>query len=450
MERTERILGSLVGLAVGDSLGRPLEGMTVDEIREHYGDVAHYVEAPPDRSEKFSLPGLHSDDTQQALVIADTILETGRADPDIIGRKFLELARGPKALPLGAHRGFGRSFEYTVASWKRGCRWNGGGRNTGGIGASMRVAPVGLAFPGDDAAVRENAALQALVTHQDPRGIIASCVVAYLVARASWMQRSHFNPESVLQEAVSFSRRTEAWIHEVHNHHLAPESVDTYQQFTQALESLASHLQDPASDVLPMIQQRCLEISGYELHHPCQGFALGGVICAIYFFLHEPGNYADPVLKAVHAGGDTDSVAAIVGALAGALHGYASLPDRWKEDLLGREQIELRALALAGESYDRALWKELPAAELEWTLAEERERRTALGIPQLTPEEIADEVEIVIRPIEKRERDRDQDRDWDRDRDRGDRPSHRGSRGGPRRGRRPRGGRRRDYGGRGG
>jgi ADP-ribosylglycohydrolase len=402
--------------------------MSAQEIRQHYGDVAHYVEVPDQRSERWSMPGLHSDDTQQALVITETILECGRADPDIIGRKFLELARGPKVLAMGAHRGFGRNFQYTVASWKRGCRWNGGGRSTAGIGASMRVAPVGLAFAGDDAAVRENSTLQALVTHQDPRGIIASCVVAHMVGRASWTDPSGFYPESFLSEAVSFAHRTEMWIHEVHNHHLSSETVDTYQQFSKALESLGTHLDEPTTDVLGSIQESCEEISGYGLKHPCQGFALGGVIAAIFFFLRATKGYSDAVLEAIHAGGDTDSVGAIVGSLSGALHGYASIPDRWKEDLLAREQIELRSLALAGQTYDRELWKDLPSAELEWTLAEEEKRREMLEMPPLTEEELADLEEIKIRPIERPRPSEDRGRPDDR----GDRPRR-----GPPRGRRP-------------
>lgn len=424
MERTDRVLGSLVGLAVGDALGRPLEGMTADEIRRHYGDVAHYVEVPEEHNERWSLPGLHSDDTQQALVIAEAILDSNRADPDVIGRKFLELARGPKVLPLGAHRGFGRNFMFTVTSWKRGCRWNGGGRNTAGIGASMRVAPVGLAFAGDDAAIRENSALQALVSHQDPRGVVASCVIAHTVGRASWISPSNFNSENFLVETINFARRTEAWIHEVHSHHLAPETVDNYQQFSKALESIATRVKDPATEVLDIIKERCEEVSGYRLHHPCQGFALGGVIAAIFFFLHNPESCRDAVLEAIHSGGDTDSVGAIVGSLAGALHGYGGIPDRWKKDLVGREQIELRALALAGETYDRELWKDLAATELEWTLEEEGRRREILGTPPITEDELADLEEITIRPIE-----RPRPREDRRPEERGDRLRRGSSRG---------------------
>jgi ADP-ribosylglycohydrolase len=410
MRPKDRIYGSLVGLAVGDALGRPLEGMTAEEIKTYCGAVDHYIETPRPRKDKWSIPGLHSDDTQQALALAETILETGRADPDVLGRKFLALAGGPKALPLGAHRGFGRSFHFTVSSWKNGCRWNGGGRNSAGIGAAMRVGPVGLAFGGDDGFVRENAVLQALVTHNDPRGLASAATVAYLVGRALWTPAGGLDANKLLADALGFAGRTEGWIQDVHHRHLAPESADMARQFSKALGELTGHIENPPSTVLPMIQSNCEAISGYALKHPCQGFALGGVVAAIYFFLHDPGSFEGPVLEAVRSGGDADSVAAIVGSIAGALHGYGRIPEPWKRDLVGREQIELRAAALARESFDRDAWRDLPVVELEWTLMEEARRREGLGIPALTEAELADLEEIVIRPIVREPREDDEGR----------------------------------------
>ncbi|MBU1702691.1 MAG: ADP-ribosylglycohydrolase family protein [Candidatus Eisenbacteria bacterium] len=400
--RADRFVGSLLGLATGDALGRPLEGLSAEEIQQYYGRVTHFVEGPPHKNDRRYLPGLHSDDTQQALVIAETLLESGRADPDIIGRKFLSLARGPRVLPLGAHRGYGRSFEFTVDTWKRGCHWNGGARNSAGIGASMRVASVGLAFSGDDAAIRENAALQAFVTHKDPRGVAAACAVAYLVGRAIGETPESLDPENLLRATVGFSERTQEWLRDTHERHLSRQTLDASNHFSKALGRLSGHLADPPEKVLPLITQNAEEIAEYTLRHPCQGFALGGVIAAIYFFLHESGSFADAVSMAIHAGGDADSVAAITGAIAGALHGKDGIPEAWRDDLIGHNQITLRALGLSGEPFEPELWVDLPTSELEWTLAEEAMRREYLKLAPLTDAELADLQEIVIRPIEPR------------------------------------------------
>ena len=51
-------------------------------------------------------------------------------------------------------------------------------------------------------------------------------------------------------------------------------------------------------------------------------------------------NYKDCVLKAVNLGDDTDTVAAIAGGLAGALYGYDSIPEDWRNALIKREYIE--------------------------------------------------------------------------------------------------------------
>jgi len=371
----DRFRGSLVGLAVGDALGAPVEGMSADEIARRHGRVTGYVPAPDDQPEKWRLPGLHTDDTQQALIVTEAILQTGRADPDLMVRKMVELAEGPRTVPLGAHRGTGRSFRLSVMRMRREGHWTSGSRNSAGIGASMRVAPVGLFFAGDDGAIRENAALSSLVTHNDPRGCLAACAVAYLAGRSSRSFQRPFTPAELHQEALTFVRRSESWFMDVHGSRSHPDVRDSYRQFGDALEAIQGAWQSEPAQVLPRILEKGNQLAGTDLGHPCRGVALTGVVAAIYFFLRYRERCRDALIEAVNAGGDTDSVGAIVGALCGAAGGEEAIPEAWREGLRAGDQIRLRADALAGE-----LWKEhrvrpLAEFELELTLEEDRERR---------------------------------------------------------------------------
>ncbi|MDM7916039.1 MAG: ADP-ribosylglycohydrolase family protein, partial [Candidatus Eisenbacteria bacterium] len=245
MSRSDRFLGCLMGLAVGDALGYPIEGWTQEQIQARYGPVRDYVEPPTEPPEKWRLPGLHSDDTQQALVVADTLIEAGRADPDVLCQKFLDLAEGPPHLILGAHRGAGRNFRYTIQALREGASWNHGSRHTAGVGATMRVAPVGLAFGLDDAAVRSNAALQALVTHNDPRAVAASCVVAHSIGRLAWFHPEPLHPEPFLEEEIHFLRRSEDWLLEAHGRHLARDSRPVLHHMSEALAGIAGQTSRP-------------------------------------------------------------------------------------------------------------------------------------------------------------------------------------------------------------
>src|SRR4051794_5643634 len=122
LSRIDRARGCLLGLAVGDALGAPLEGLSAQQIRAHYGHVVDYVDgvrAWKKKPYRWRMPGLYSDDTQQALAVADVLLECGEVDPGRLAGLYRALAT-PKGAYLGAHRGIGRSFRLVLAELERG------------------------------------------------------------------------------------------------------------------------------------------------------------------------------------------------------------------------------------------------------------------------------------------------------------------------------------------
>jgi len=381
MSRTERILGCIAGLAVGDALGYPVEGWTGEKIAGRFGRITDFVEPPLDPPERWRIPGLHSDDTQLALIIAETLIEERRADPDAICQKFLEMAEGPPHLALGAHRGAGRNFRYTIQSLRNGASWNGASQHSAGVGASMRVAPVGLVFGIDDAAVRTNTALQALTTHNDPRAVAASLLVAHVVGRLAWTPPNPFQPELFLTEEIQFVRRSEAWLFETHSRHLARGSRPILNHMSSALAGLTGSIDKAPDAVLPGIAERATELAGYTIEHPCRGFAPAGVVSAFYFFLHFKGDFEKALTEAVNWGGDTDTVGSILGALCGTCHGLEAIPGRWLDALRGRDLVLSHARALAGDRSAIESEPDMAEVELAWTLEEDRTRREKTGQP---------------------------------------------------------------------
>jgi ADP-ribosyl-[dinitrogen reductase] hydrolase len=393
----DRFRGSLVGLAVGDALGAPLEGMSAEEIARRHGRVSGYVDAAEDSPEKWRLRGLHTDDTQQALIVTEAILQTGRADPDVIVRMMVELTEGPRTVPFGAHRGTGRSYRLSVMRMRHEGRWSSGSRSSAGIGASMRVAPVGLFFTGDDAAIRENASLSALVTHTDPRGCLAACAVAYLAGRASRSFLRPFTPAELHADTLVFLRRAETWFMDLYGGRSHPDVRQTYGQFGDALEAIAGAWDRESASVLPRILEKGSALAGTDLGHPLRGVALTGVVAAIYLFLRYRERYRDALLEVLNAGGDTDSVGAIVGALCGAAGGEEAIPAEWRDGLLALEQVRLRADALAGEPIKEHRVRPLAELELELTLEEDRQRR-AKFLPGTFPDAYEWEEPVYLPP----------------------------------------------------
>ena len=132
--RIDRVRGSMLGLAIGDALGAPLEGLGAQQIRAHYQLVTDYVDgarAWKKKPYRWRLPGLYTDDTQQALALADVVLERGTVDLDQLAAVYLDLAT-PEGGYAGAHRGVGRSFRQVLAELKRGGRARSNRARVGG------------------------------------------------------------------------------------------------------------------------------------------------------------------------------------------------------------------------------------------------------------------------------------------------------------------------------
>src|SRR5579859_2647138 len=181
----DRARGSLLGLAVGDALGAPLEGLTAQQIRAHYEKVVDYVDgvtAWKKKPYRWRLPGLYSDDTQQALVLSEVLLECGRIDPERVAELYLELAT-PEGGFLGAHRGVGRSFRQVIDDLKRGRSPRTTGQDSAGVGAAMRIAPVALYFAFEPEAIVHAVMDASLITHRDIRSLAGAVAVAHAVRR---------------------------------------------------------------------------------------------------------------------------------------------------------------------------------------------------------------------------------------------------------------------------
>lgn len=129
--------GCLLGLAIGDALGMPLEGMRATAIRDRLGRVRHFMDAPWRRLRA----GQWTDDTKTMLCHACSIVDTGRVDVEDTARKFVEW--------FESHdwRGIGGSTYEAIQRLRAGVppeESGAKGEMAAGNGVAMRIAPVGL------------------------------------------------------------------------------------------------------------------------------------------------------------------------------------------------------------------------------------------------------------------------------------------------------------------
>ena len=288
-----RFTGCLLGLAAGDCLGASVEGWTAEDIRRRYGRLTDIV------GSAYWAAGEHTDDTAMMLCIAHSLAERGHFDPEDVADRFLQWYRA------GA-KGIGMTTRMALAALDRGASWEAAGRlahqvtqpYSAGNGTVMRCAPIGLFFHlRPDDLVR--ASLEsAAITHPDPLATWGAAALNLTIA--------------ALLTSDSKEAARSAW-----------RSVQepTVRQALEGVERLSE------SALAPL------------------GFVLHTLECAFWCFLRTE-SLEEAVVTAVNLGGDTDTIGAITGALAGAHYGVEAVPARWREAILAREEIEGVARAL--------------------------------------------------------------------------------------------------------
>jgi ADP-ribosylglycohydrolase/fructose-1,6-bisphosphatase/inositol monophosphatase family enzyme len=287
----ERAQGALLGQFCGDALGSLVEFESEEEIAEDYPDGVREL---VDGGTWNLLAGQPTDDSELALALARALVRTGRYDPLEAARAYVgwyqsrpfdighttRAALGPAADAL-------RAGQDPAAAARAAAR-----PESKANGSLMRISPLGifghrLAATALAAAAREDARL----THPHPlcadAGVLFTATLARAVARGG-------TPVELADWALAFAREQS----------LHPEVIEAL--------TLATH------------------------HHPDYGTSQGLVTVALQNAFYQL-RHAEPeaaLVDTVRRGGDTDTNAAIAGALQGAVHGVHALPLRWRNAVL--------------------------------------------------------------------------------------------------------------------
>ncbi|MCD6504576.1 ADP-ribosylglycohydrolase family protein [Candidatus Bathyarchaeota archaeon] len=293
-----KFLGCMVGAAIGDAVGAFFEGrwrIALEEV------AARLLEEHTLR---------YTDDTEMTIGLAESIIRNKRVEPDDLIKTFIE--------NFEPSRGYGWGTIKVLRRVERGESWREasgkafGGEGSFGNGAAMRVSPVGLFYYDDPEGLVTAAELSSLVTHSHPLGIEGAVVQAYSVSMAVKSDlREGFRWKDLLDDLIGKIARTEV-----------------FRRKLQAVRELLTKKVD---------REEVVEKLGNGVE------AFNSVPTAIYIFLKNSRDFKAAILNAVCLGGDTDTIASMVGALSGSYLGFQAIPDEWFRKLEDGEYI--RSLA---------------------------------------------------------------------------------------------------------
>lgn len=304
----DKIAGALYGVAVGDALGGPLEFMTAEQIAQRHGLVTEMIGGG-----WLSLrPGETTDDTAMTMAVAEGIMEFPDAPCEAIGRRFIAWANsGPKDIGGTCRSGISMAMRKAQELGKDtpdAVCWNYGGRATaelnhgrsGGNGALMRAVYPALYYPEKERALQETVD-QGRMTHWDADSDEACKIYADVL-------------HSLMVEAANGNSDRGS---------LIPAIFHTLEKTRYALEAMLA--KGRADQLKPT------------------GYVVDSLECALYALWEGSADFDEAVIIAANMGGDADTIAAICGGLAGALHGFTAIPQEWIAALSEADRARLDA-----------------------------------------------------------------------------------------------------------
>lgn len=318
--------GCLVGQCLGDALGFPVEGKGPAACRQYVEGELKAGKAGQRGRFPFAF-GQYSDDSQLAREMLQVFVRQQCFNHVTYAKHMGQLFKENRI--VGASGG----VEGPGKRLAGGMVWNKAGNPApdAGNGAAMRAAPIGLFYFNNHERLVQAACDAALITHKDPRCSAGSLAIAGAVALA--LQHDPLDSSFFIDTLVQWTAAVDA-------------------SFSQALSGLREWISMDAGQAYSGIVAAGDPPQGGDGSLGIPDFVVGSVLWSLYCFLRHPDSYWDTVCTALAAGGDTDTTAAMAGAISGARVGLPKLPHKLATKVNDKGDWEFNALStLAEDTY---------------------------------------------------------------------------------------------------
>ena len=303
----DKFSGTLLGVSIGDTLGHPFEGMIRDKIYSYFEDFKEYMK------ENKKLFKTYTDDTQLTLHTAEALIQGSGFNENNFIREYVNWLEDP---PIGP--GFGCIS--SIQKLKYGIPWKKAASNSGGNGTTMRVSPIGLFYCKDIKNLNSVALKSSVITHSHPAAAAGAIVIARAIA---------FLIDNSMETSFSIDEFFETIISSI-----ADSQEKIWDEFIAILNRVKDNLNISVETGLIKFSQAGVkspffieDYLGKAFVHP---YTISTVACAIFVFLKNLNSFEDCIIQLATAGGDSDTVGAIGGSLAGAYFGLGNIPDDLK------------------------------------------------------------------------------------------------------------------------
>lgn len=302
------IKDGIIGFAIGDSLGVPVEFKTREQLKNN--PVLDMIE-----DEKYEIPkGTWSDDTSMSLATIDSIIQTKKIDTNDMANKFINWFRNGEYTATGKTFDIGITTRKSLAMFELGLEQaeNCGQDNEmdNGNGSLMRILPIAYYIwfinyknkeKMEDRAIYDIVKSVSSITHKHEISIIGCYIFVQYVLEIMEGKDKEIAYKNI--KSLNYS---------IFN----GEFIKKYDKILK---------EDIKQENIDNIEST--------------GYIVDTLEAVLWLFLNGE-DYNTTILKAVNLGNDTDTIAAIVGGLLGIYYGTEAINDEWKKNLKRIDYIE--------------------------------------------------------------------------------------------------------------
>ena len=327
--RRDQFSGCLVGQCLADATGFVVEGFSPVASHRYVEDYLKTEKTGEFGRFPFQF-GQYSDDSQLARELMQSYAAQKKFDPADYAERIKRIFSEKRIV------GFGYSTKEAAKRLAGGMSWEESGTPppSAGNGSAMRAAPVGLFFFDNPQKLIQAAHDQGRITHQDPRCSAGAVAISGAVALV--LQDNELQPDRFVSM-------------------LAEWTTPFNQGFADGLQTLLHCLFMPPEKASLLIADIGMDADYIddEEWKGMSAYVVSSVLWSLYAFLRTPDDYWETLCTAIAAGGDTDTTAAMAGAVSGAYLGIGALPARLTGYLNDRGTWKLDALVeLAHQCYE--------------------------------------------------------------------------------------------------
>jgi len=309
-EKYNRILGCLVGVAAGDAMGMPTSMMSPETIRKYFPEYVTDFQTAPEGHllHQGLIAGQVTDDTQQTLLVADSIIANRRVNPEDIAHRLIKWGEENHAFDSML---VGPSTLRALSAIRSGKSVKESGPTGDTNGAPMRIASVGIFGKGELDKTVDAVEQACLATHNTNIAISGSSAIAMAIGCGiSGEKDIDLIIEKALTAAEKGMQRGNIWY---------SASIIKRTQFALNIIANNSNKETKMRDLYDIVG------GGVQISETVP-------LCLAVFKMAN-GNPVEAIGITTNLGGDCDTTSAIVGSICGAYSGISAFPEKWIEKL---------------------------------------------------------------------------------------------------------------------